>query len=588
MPSSLPPPAGDPRDTKNLFIAIILSLLVIVGWQFLVEKPRQDQLKLVQAEARLKDALVTQDTPAQAPVLPDVPSLASLSAPAAVLTRDEAIAASPRVKISTENLHGSISLQGGRLDDLTLARYRETVEENSPEITLLSPVGTVNPYYAELGWRADAGIKVPDANTLWQADKQTLGAGETVTLSWDNGAGLTFERKITLDEQYMFGIVQSVRNDTAAPVVLHPYGLIARNFDPGYDSLYLQHEGPIGVLGGTLTEHDYKDLAAQKIVTAESTGGWLGFTDKYWLVAVVPDQSAKISARMLHVPQVSPDRFQTDYMAPAVIVAAGQSQSISTHIFAGAKEVNTLDRYKDELKIPNFDLAVDFGWFYFLTKPFFYALDFLSGLLGSFGYAILAFTVILKLLLFKLADHSYISMAKMKNLMPKMTEIRETYNQDPARQSQEMMALYKKEGINPMSGCWPVLIQIPIFFALYKVLYVAIEMRHAPFIGWIKDLSAMDPVNLFNLFGLINWTPPMGLHIGFWPILMGISMWLQMKMSPPPTDPTQKFIFGMLPFIFTISMSHFAVGLVIYWTWSNILSIAQQYVIMRRMKVRVL
>jgi YidC/Oxa1 family membrane protein insertase len=593
MASSLPPPQGDPRDTKNLFIAIVLSLVVIVGWQYIYEKPRQDALKAQQAEQQLQTALTSAATDVMSVPVPATDTAPTVTAaladvPGALLTREQALAQAPRVKISSDQVHGSINLQGARFDDLTLARYRESLEKDSPEITLLSPSGAKQPYFAEFGWRAAAGVPAPDATSLWSADKQTLAAGEAVTLSWNNGAGLVFERKVALDDKYMFTITDTVRNESGANVSLHPYALVARNFDPGYDSLYLQHEGPIGIMQGQLVEHEYKKLAENKIETHKSTGGWVGFTDKYWLVAAVPDQKAAIEARMLHVPQVSSERFQVDYMAPAVALAAGQSHSQTTHLFAGAKEVRTLDRYQDELGIPKFDLAVDFGWFYFLTKPFFYALDLLSLWLGSFGLAILAFTVLLKLALFKLADHSYISMAKMKNLMPKMTEIRETYNQDPARQSQEMMALYKKEGINPMSGCWPVLIQIPIFFALYKVLYVAIEMRHAPFYGWIEDLSAMDPSNLFTLFGLLGDTAPLGIHIGFWPLLMGITMWLQMKMSPPPTDPTQKMVLSVLPFILTISMAQFAVGMVIYWTWSNILSIAQQYVIMRRMKTRIL
>ncbi len=584
MSSMLPPPAGDPKDTKNLMAAIILSLLVIVGWQYFYEKPRQEQIRAAQTQQQLA-AATAGTAPEQVPVLPEASSPALVTTP---LSRTEAIKATPRVSIQTGNLHGSINLRGGRFDDLTLVRYRETVDPESPEIVLLSPAGSEAPYYAELGWRAGAGVVVPDAETLWQADKFTLSAGETVTLSWDNGAGLRFERKISLDDQYLFTITQSVHNSTATAVNLHGYGLIARTFDPAYSSLYLQHEGPIAVFDGQLVEHDYNEVAQDKLIKQDSTGGWLGFTDKYWLVALVPEQTAQLSTRTLHVPQVSDQRFQMDYLAQATLLAPGQSQSVTTHLFAGAKEVRALDRYQSDLKIPHFDLAIDFGWFYFLTKPFFYALDLLSGWLGSFALGILAFTVLLKLALFKLADHSYVSMAKMKNVMPRLQEIRETYANDTARQSQEMMALYKKEGINPASGCWPILIQIPIFFALYKVLYVSIEMRHAPFYGWIRDMSAMDPSNLFTLFGLLSWTPPSGLHIGIFPLLMGLTMWLQMKMSPPPTDPTQRMIIGFMPILLTVSLSHMAAGLVIYWTWSNILSILQQFIINRRMKVRML
>jgi len=585
--TSKPPvsPLGDPKDTRNLFAAIILSLAVVGGWQYYVEGPKQAAIRAEQAQQQLQ-AVTSNPDPTQAPVLPEVTSATPTAVPDAPVARADVLAQGARIKISNDNVHGSISLTGLRLDDLTLARYRETVDPTSPEIVLLSPAGTAQPYYAEQGWRAAEGVVVPDANTVWKADKTELTAGSSVTLSWNNGHGLTFERIISLDDKYMFTIEQKVTNNGSAAVELHPYGLVARNADPAHKSIYISHEGPIAIFNNKLVEHDYKQIAEQKIVKEDSTGGWLGFTDKYWLVALIPDQQAAISTRTLNVPQVSDHRFQMDYMAPVVTVAPGQSQSVSAHVFAGAKEVRVLDSYAEKLGVPHFDLAIDFGWYYFLTKPFFYALDMLAGIFGSFALAILAFTVVLKAVMFIPAEHSYVSMAKMKKLTPKLTELRETYASDPARQSQEMMAMYKKEGINPLSGCWPILIQIPIFFSLYKVLYVSIEMRHAPFYGWIKDLSAADPSNLLTLFGYLQ-QPILGAHIGLLPILMGLTMWLQMKMNPPPTDPSQRMIFGMMPIIFTISMSSFAVGLVIYWTWSNILSIAQQYLIMHRMKVRV-
>ena len=383
----------------------------------------------------------------------------------------------------------------------------------------------------------------------------------------------------------MFTVTQTVRNEGTAVVALRPYGLVSRTADPAQDSIYLQHEGPIGVLGGVLEEDEYVEIVQKGLVTRTTTGGWFGFTDKYWLVALAPDQASAVDVRVMNTKQVADNRFQTDYVGPAMTITPGASQSVTTHFFAGAKEARVLDGYISSIGIPSFDLAIDFGWFYFLTKPFFYALDFLARLFGNFGFAILAFTVVVKLLLFPLADKSYVSMAKMKVIAPRVKELRDTYAQDPQRMSQEMMALYKKEGVHPLSGCWPVLIQIPIFFALYKVLYVSIEMRHVAF-AWMKDLSGPDPSNVFTLFGLLNWSPPSALHLGALPIAMGLSMWLQMRMNPPPTDPAQKMVFGMMPWIFMLTMGGFPAGLIMYWTWSNILSIIQQFVILRRMHVR--
>lgn len=576
-------PMGDPRDTRNLFFAIILSLLVILGWQHFVERPVQEQERAAAAEQQASAAA----NPGAAPISSVLPDATQTAVPVAPRPRAVVLAETPRRPVVSDALHGSISLKGGRIDDITLVRYREQLDPTSPEITLMSPGGVDLPYYAEFGWRGPAGVALPDQNTLWQAEAgDRLAPGNPVVLSWDNGAGLIFEKKIELDDNYMFSITQTVRNETGAAVVLHPYGLIARSTEPNPSAMFLQHEGAIGVYSNKLHEDTYKDLNEDKIMSRSTTGGWFGFTDKYWLVALVPPQTTSVDVRALHAPQVAANRYQVDYLGAPVTVETGSTQSQTSHLFTGAKEVRLLDHYEKLLGIPHFDLAIDFGWFYFLTKPFFYALDLLAGFLGSFGLAILAFTVVVKLLLFPLADHAYFSMAKMKVLMPKLTELRTQYANDPQKQSQEMMALYKKEGVHPLSGCWPILIQIPIFFALYKVLFVSIEMRHAPFYGWIKDLSAPDPSNLFNLFGLIPVDAPFGFHLGALPILMGITMWLQMKMSPPPTDPAQRIVFGLMPVVFTISLASFPVGLVIYWTWSNLLSILQQYVLMRRMKIK--
>jgi len=564
-------PMGDQRDHRNLFLAIILSLAVLLGWQQFVEKPRY--------EAQQAAAQMAAD-PVNAPVAP-APASAEPAVPAAPRERAVVLADNPRRAIQSDALHGSVSLKGGRIDDITLARYHEQLDKSSPEIVLMSPAGVEQPYYAEFGWRAQ-GVAVPDQNTVWNAASgEALAPGKPLVLSWDNGAGLTFEKKIEIDDNYLFTITQSVTNTSGAAVTLHPYGLVARDTPPNPDAMFLQHEGAIGVFEGKLHEDTYKDLASDAIMKRTTTGGWFGFTDKYWLVALMPAQDKPISTRALHAPQVGAHRYQVDYLDDAGIkVEAGATASSTTHLFAGAKELGLLDQYEKAIGVKHLDLAIDFGWFYFLTKPFFYALNWLAGALGGFGLAILAFTVVVKLLLFPLADHAYFSMAKMKVLMPKLQELRQTYANDPQKQSQAMMELYKKEGVHPLSGCWPILIQIPIFFALYKVLFVSIEMRHAPFYGWIHDLSAADPSNIFTLFGLLPWASP--LHIGALPIMMGVTMWLQMKMSPPPTDPAQRIVFGLMPVILTVSMASFPAGLVIYWTWSNVLGVLQQYYIMRK------
>lgn len=583
----------DPRETRNLLAAVILSVAVIFFWQAFFAPPKPvDPVPAagVTAEAPVQDGMQA-NMQAGDDLVPQVAGRATATAGEADLPRIRSIVLgeTTRIKINAPKVHGSINLQGARLDDLTLANYRETVDPASAEITLLSPAGTQDAYYADFGWQVDGvAQKMPDSKTVWTLSKGSeLSFGNPVELTWDNGQGLLFTRTFSVDEHYMFTVTDSITNKSDTALSLHSYGLIARSTTPDPKSMYLQHEGGISVLGGRLQELPYKDLQEEGTVTATTTGGWLGFTDKYWLVALVPAQDQAVSARLMHAPKISARRYQTDFMTDGVSLAAGQSYSITNHLFAGAKEVNVLDGYEDSLNIPRFDRAIDFGWFYFLTKPFFYALDLLAAAFGSFAAAILVFTVIIRALLFPIADKAYVSMSKMKALTPKIKEIREAYASDPQRQSKEMMALYKKEKLNPASGCLPILIQIPIFFALYKVLFVSLEMRHAPFFGILSDLSAADPSNLFTLFGLLPWEVPSMLHLGVLPILMGLSMWLQMKMNPPPTDPSQRMIFAIMPWLFMFMMARFPAGLIIYWTWSNILSMLQQYIIMRRMKVRV-
>jgi YidC/Oxa1 family membrane protein insertase len=572
-------------DQKNLLVAIVLSVGILFAFQFLFEK------YLPHPPAHTPAA--TQPTPAQPS--PNAASGPAVSAPSggsapvsaasqpAAETREAAIAGAPRVRIDTPRLHGSIDLRGGRIDDLTLATYHETVDPKSPEVVLLWPTGTQDPYFAEFGWVGKTSdLKLPGADTDWTASGGPLAPGHPVTLTWDNGAGLTFTRTIAIDEDYMFTVEDGVKNAGSAPVSLTPYALISRSGTPPVSGYYLLFEGPIGFLDGGLQEVKYPSITPEKPAEFNSSGGWLGFTDKYWLTALIPPQNDAIKAQFRHAIDANKvDRYQADYTGAAVTVPAGGTAATSTRFFAGAKEVNLLDKYADS-GISRFDRAIDFGWFYFLTKPIFLVLVFFHSLLGNFGLAILLLTFLIKLAFFPLANKSYAAMSKMKLLQPEMAKIRERIPDDKAKQQQEIMALYKKVGANPLAGCLPIVIQIPVFFSLYKVLFVTIEMRHAPFFGWIHDLSAPDPTSFANLFGLIPYAPPAFLMIGAWPLIMGVTMFLQQKLNPQPVDPMQARMFMFLPIVFTYMLSAFPAGLVIYWSWNNLLSIAQQWAIMHR------
>ena len=566
-----------PSNT-NLLLAVLLSIGVLFGFHYLYEKPRLERWQAQQA--LLNEKAATQ---------PALAAQGDVAAPAPTRPRAEILQESPRLKINTLVLHGSLPLKGGRIDDLTLVNYRETVDAKSPEIVLLSPAGSAlpqAPYYAEFGWLSGTpGLSVPDEETRWQSDRAILSPSAPITFRWNNGAGVSFERVVDVDAGFMFTVTQRAVNNTASPITLYPYGLISRHTTPHTQGLFILHEGPLGVKDGTLEEMKYDDL--RKTPAQDWTGnvGWLGFTDKYWLVSLIPTASID-GARFAYAEGGGVPRYQADIKGAPVLLQPGASVEVAYRLFAGAKQVKLIDHYADSLKIPAFDRAVDFGWFYFLTKPFFFALDFLGNLFGNFGIGILVFTVLLKLLFFPLANKSYESMSKLKLLQPEMMKLRERFEKDPMRMQQEMMDLYKREKVNPMSGCLPMVIQIPFFFALYKVLFVNIEMRHAPFFGWVQDLSAPDPSNLFTLFGLIPWDPPSFLLLGVWPIVMGVTMWLQQKLQPAPPDKMQQQVFLLLPVIFTFLLAHMAVGLVIYWAWSNLLSIAQQWLIMRRMGVK--
>jgi YidC/Oxa1 family membrane protein insertase len=561
-------------DQKNLMLAIVLSIAIILGFSLLFPQP-------VPPPPAPADTATTATTPGTTTALPDS------AGAVAIVDRAQALAADPRIRIQAPRVDGSISLRGAKLDDLTLRDYRETVDPASPEVVLLTPRSAPAGYYVDGGWApVDPSVPVPDADTLWTADRDVLTATDPVTLTWNNGQGLVFERTIAIDANYMFTVTQRVRNEGTAPVALAPYSRTQRIGHPVTLGYYLLHEGPYGVFDDTLQEHSYSDMSDDGTIKYRTTGGWLGFTDKYWLVALVPDQSAPVDAEFIYQPD-GQGRYLATFQGAVETVDPGQTIEDQSHVFAGAKEVALIGTYADNLGITKFDKAIDFGWFAFLTKPFFYILAWIHSVVGNFGIAIMIFTVMLKLLFFPLADKSYRSMAKMKGLQPQMTALREQYGDDRQKLNQEMMALYKREKVNPAAGCLPILIQIPIFFSLYKVLFVTIEMRHAPFFGWIQDLSAPDPTTLFNLFGLIPWTPPHLLMIGIWPLIMGLTMFLQQKLNPTPADPIQARIFMFLPIIFTVMLAGFASGLVIYWAWNNTLSIAQQWVIMKRMGVKI-
>jgi YidC/Oxa1 family membrane protein insertase len=601
-------------DNRNTILAVILSGLVLIGWQYFFNIPQMEkqraqsqmQAELAKPMPQTEPGGATPQTGAAPTPSANAPAVNQPASAAVVVSRDTAIAASPRIKIDTPRLSGSISLKGARVDDLSLVQFRDTVDPTSPAIVLFSPSNTAAPYYAEFGWVAASGstVKIPDQNTLWQQEGSgTLSPSTPVTLKYDNGDGLTFRRTIAIDDRYVFTIKDDVTNVGNAPVTLYPFALISRHGTPQVAGYYILHEGLIGYLGDQgLQEFGYKKIDEAKAVNFKVTNGWLGITDKYWASALLPDTSAQLQARFSSNLVGTTRTYQTDYLLDPQTIAIGGTGSANARLFAGAKEASVVGinfpiggfgGYNKELGLNHFDLLIDWGWFYFITKPMFLALDFFYHLVGNFGIAILLVTVLVKLLFFPLANKSYASMAKMKSVQPQLAALKERYPDDKVKQQQEMMEIYKKEKINPIAGCLPVALQIPVFFSLYKVLFVTIEMRHAPFFGWIKDLSAPDPTNLFTLFGLLHFDPtqlPLFGHylaLGIWPIIMGITMWFQMKLNPTPPDPTQKMIFAWMPLIFTFMLAGFPAGLVIYWAWNNTLSVLQQSFIMHRNGVKV-
>ena len=589
-------------DQRNLVIAIALSLVVILAWSFLYDVPRVERERARQQQAveqqvgeRPTAGTGQPAAPTPADALPAAPTTAGAE-PGPAMDRAALLEAGPRVAIASPRLEGSISLTGARIDDLSLIDYRVTVAPDSPEIILLSPSEAPDAYFADFGWAAaDPSVVLPRADTVWQADGEVLGLYQPVTLTWDNGQGLTFIQSYEVDENYLFTVTQRVENTGVASVTLFPYGRISRTGTPKVSPWWFMHEGPVGVLNGTLKEAYYDDetcwfsclnVQGEGQIQETSVGGWIGIKDQYWLVALVPDQGSAFEARFTYRNPEGIDKYQVDYVEQGgQVLAPGTAIQTTSYLFAGAKEVRVLEGYADELGVERFHMAIDFTKFYFLTIPLHKVLLFFYGLLGNYGLAILLLTVIIKIVFFPLANRSYRAMSRMKKLQPKMVKIRERFKDDKQKMNQELMALYKREKANPVSGCLPVLIQIPVFFSLYIVLFVTIEMRQAPFFGWVKDLAAPDPLGLLTLFGLFDWEPSgmiAAINIGVWPIIMGVTMYLQMKLNPQPADPVQAKLFAILPFVFTFILARFPVGLVIYWAWNNLLSMAQQWMIMKR------
>ena len=561
-------------ENKNVLLAVILSTAILIGWSFYFENPEEAQRKRAEMQGKTETQTSTQKPEAPQP---------SKANPSKSISRNEALKESERVLIENKNLSGSISLRGALIDDIILKNFRETLDANSKPIVLLSPKKYDQGYFVESGWATTkSDVKVPDNNSLWQIKEgKKLTTNSPVTLEWNNREGLVFLKKIEIDDKYLFKITEIVRNDKNKAVDLFHYGQITKNAKPTTENFYILHEGLVGVVDKNLKEETYSAVEKEK-KTYNGKSGWFGITDKYWMSAIIPESGKSFKGEY---------SFTNNYKANFIIsepntIGPQKSTTSNIKIFIGAKEVYPIDNYSEKEKIDRFDLAIDWGWFYFITKPLFFVIDYIFKIVGNFGVAIIILTALVRIVFFPLSNYSFKSMAKMKVLQPEMLRIKELYKDDVKRTQQEMMALYKREKVNPLSGCLPILVQIPIFFAVYKMLFITLEMRHAPFFGWIKDLSAADPTTIFNLFGLIPWEPPTFLMIGIWPILMGVTMYFQQKLNPTPPDPIQAKIFAWFPFIITIMLASFPSGLVIYWTASNILTMAQQYYIMRKTTVK--
>ncbi|MDE3017133.1 MAG: membrane protein insertase YidC [Pseudomonadota bacterium] len=574
-------PQQDEPDYIRLFIAIFMAALLFMGWQRFVEWPRRQEMaqQVIQQEQEKRA-----EQRKEAATLPGAATNESNPS----LTRAQRIALSPRIAIVSKTLRGSIALTGARFDDLILADYKETLAPHSPDVTLLSPAGGNDAYFTQIGWvSADGKTAVPGQRTLWQADRNTLSPGHAVTLRWDNGQGVTFILAVSLDDEYMFSVAQRVLNHSGHGISVIPYGYINRAYTETGKPSAIIHEGPLGVMQGSLEEVSYKDLREKGNRSYDDASGWLGITDKYWLSALIPAEGHyKTSFR--YYSENGADRYQADYLDGAQRINNGQSAGYDVRFFAGAKELGVLDAYAKgdgaHPPIPLFERAIDFGWLYLLSEPMLKTLSFFFIHAGNFGVAILLLTIVVRLLLFPLANKSFHSMAQMRALTPEMQKIKARYADDQITLQKEMLSLYKREKVNPASGCLPMLIQMPVFFALYKVLYVSIEMRHAPFFGWIKDLSATDPSNIFTGFGLVPWDTPPWMHLGILPIAYCLTMIVQMKFQPTPADATQAKVMKFMPYFLLFVFARMPAGLVLYWTCSNTLSIIQQRVITVRHK----
>ena len=557
-------------DNKNVFVAIALSMSVLLFWAAFFETPKQTNKVSSQKKEQIKK---------ENSITPSIDSVLKIK----VISRDESIENSKRVKIENNNIIGSLSLKGSLIDDISFKKHKQNLK-NKKNVEFLNPSETRDGFYAETGWTSiNNKIKVPNKSTVWSVvGNNTLSQNQPVILQWNNGNGIIFKKKIELDDKFLFKITQQVQNNTNQPIDLYPYAQLTRNKVPDdIQNFYISHEGFIGVFDEELKEDDYDDIKEKKIVR-EADEGWLGITDKFWVMALVPPKGENFKSTFLYN-----ESFKANYILNnPTTINPSSSGSNELKLFVAAKEVETIDNYAANEGINKFDLVIDWGWFYFFTKPLFFVIDYLFKYSGNFGLAIVIITIAIRLIFFPLANYSFRSMAKMKAVQPEMMRLKELHKEDKVKLQQEMMALYRKEKINPASGCLPILIQIPFFFAIYKMLFISLEMRHQPFFGWIKDLSDKDPTSIFNLFGLIPWDPPSFLIIGIWPILMGVSMWVQQKLNPAPADPIQAKIFAFFPLFLTIILASFPAGLVVYWTINNILTIAQQWVIMRQTKVK--
>tara|TARA_B100001123_G_scaffold258259_1_gene287853 strand:+ start:510 stop:2195 length:1686 start_codon:yes stop_codon:yes gene_type:complete len=558
-------------DFRNVLMAILLSTMVLIGWAVFFEPPN--------IEKKITDKELTENKDISSPSIDEGEKEIKNE-----IAREDLIADTKRIKVENKNIKGSISLQGAIIDDVIFKNYNETLNGEN-KVVFLNPKNSQNEYFVETGWAAGGNEKInlPVINSNWKVrGNNVLTPNNPVTLEWDNNAGLIFIKKIELDEKFLFKITQSIKNNSNKSFQFYPYAQISRKGKPEGMQIYILHEGFLGVFEEELKEEDFDDIEKEKF-TINSSKGWLGITDKYWLTAIVPEKGNQFKAEFV----AKNNMYRANYIIKdAKILNPGSSITNEINAFVAAKEVAVIDNYAEQLSIEKFDLAIDWGWFYFFTKPLFFIIDYFFKLTGNFGFAIVIITALVRLIFFPLANYSFRSMAKMKILQPEMLRLKELHKDDKVKLQQEMMALYKREKVNPISGCLPVLIQIPFFFAIYKMLYVTLEMRHQPFFGWIKDLSERDPTSIFNLFGLIPWDPPTFLMIGAWPILMGLSMYVQQKLNPTPPDPLQAKIFMFFPIFLTIILAPFPSGLVVYWTVNNILTIAQQWVIMRGTKVK--